>query len=78
MVDYDNTNRGSLFRNEDKKSEKHADYGGTINVGGVEYYLNAWIREGKRGKFLSLSVKEKQPRNSDGMDQRPFDDAMPF
>lgn len=75
---YDDTNRGALFKNDRKQEERHADYNGTLNVDGVEYYLNAWVRDGKRGKFFSLSVKPKQPRNADGMDQRPFDDAMPF
>lgn len=76
---FDDINRGALFKNDRKQEERHADYNGTLNVDGVEYYLNAWVRDGKRGKFFSLSVKPKQPRNSDGMDQRvPFDDAMPF
>ena len=34
MSDYDDTNRGALFKNERKEQETHADYNGTINVGG--------------------------------------------
>lgn len=76
---YDDTNRGALFKNNRKEKDSHPDYNGTLNVDGREFYLNGWLRDGKNGKFFSLSVKEKQPRNSDGMDQRvPFDDAMPF
>lgn len=59
MADYDNTNRGALFRNEDRKTDKHPEYSGTINIAGRDYYLSAWIKEGKRGKFFSLSVKPK-------------------
>ena len=53
---------GSLFKNERKTQPSHADYNGTIMVGGVEYWLNAWIKDGKRGKFMSLSVKPKEGR----------------
>ena len=76
---YDDTNRGALFKNDRKQQENHADYQGTINVDGKDYYLNAWVREGKNGKYFSMNVKPKQPRNRDGMDQSdPFSDSVPF
>lgn len=59
MADYDNTNRGALFTNERKEADNHPDFTGSINVNGVEYYLNAWQKDGKKGPFLSLSVKQK-------------------
>jgi hypothetical protein len=60
MAEYDNTNRGALFKNDDKQEPGHSDYNGSINVDGVEYWLNAWIKEAKSGKkFMSLSVKPK-------------------
>ena len=59
-MEYDNTNRGVLFRKEDKKSERHPDMDGNLNVDGVEYYLNGWTKTAKNGKkFLSLSIKPK-------------------
>ena len=66
MPEYDNTNRGILSKNEKKEQETHSDYKGTINVEGVEYWLNAWIKESKRDgkKFFSLSVKPKQQNDS--------------
>lgn len=63
MAQYDNTNRGVLFKNERKQADTHCDYQGTINVEGNEYYLNAWIKEGNKGKFFSLSVKPKIQQN---------------
>lgn len=65
MPDFDNTNRGVLFNNADKKTEEtHPDYAGTLNVNGQEFWLNAWIKTEKQTgkKFMSLSIKPKQPK----------------
>lgn len=64
MTQYDNTNKGVLFKNDRKTTENHPDYTGKLDVGGQEFWLSAWIKEGQRGKFMSLSVKPKedQPR----------------
>jgi hypothetical protein len=85
MTTYDNTNRGVLFKNNNKKEETHSDYNGTININGKDHYLNAWIKEGKGGKFFSLSIgKEKGQSNSAGKEKfepkndKFFDDEIPF
>ena len=36
MAEYDNTNRGVLFRETDKKTDNHPDMTGEVNVEGVE------------------------------------------
>ena len=60
-MQYDNTNSGAIFPAREKKSEKHPDMTGSLNVGGVEYYVSAWTKVSKQGqKFLSLSVNPKQ------------------
>lgn len=66
MAEYDNTNRGTLFRNDRRESDKHPQYTGSINVNGEEFWLSAWIKESRDGskKFFSLSVKEKEQRGS--------------
>jgi hypothetical protein len=53
-------NSGVLFKSDRKELATHPDYTWSITVGGVEYWLNAWIKEGKKGKFMSLSVKPKE------------------
>lgn len=89
MSDYDNTNTGALFKNDKKTTDKHPDYRGQVNVGGTEFWLSAWIKTGKSGKFMSLSVqpkegakpiapgKKSEPKSSgSGFDDMP--DDMPF
>jgi hypothetical protein len=80
MTDFDNTNRGALFRNSDKTEEKHPDYRGTINVDGTEYWVSSWIKTSKKGtKYMSLAVKPKEeavdkskPRAEELNDGIPF------
>jgi hypothetical protein len=52
-------NCGILFRNDRKESTNHPDYAGSLNVGGVDYFMNGWVKQGQKGKFLSLSVRPK-------------------
>lgn len=84
MTQYDNTNRGALFKNDRKESDNHPDYTGKLNVGGVDYWLSAWIKEGKSGKFMSLSIKEQDRKgdvakaNAKANPKADFDDSVPF
>lgn len=57
---FDETDRGVLFRNDRKSHDNQPDYKGQVNIGGVEFWLSAWIKEGKKGKFMSLSVSAKE------------------
>lgn len=62
MSDYDNTNRWTLFRNERKDKPSQPEFTGSINIDGVEYWLNAWTKEGNGKKFFSGTVKPKEQR----------------
>ena len=75
-MSYDNTNSGMLARNDRKEKDTHPDFKGSINVDGKEYWLSAWVREGKEGgkmagkKFFSLSVTQKDAPNSAPVPQK--------
>lgn len=90
MSEYDNTDRGVLFRNEQKKSDKHPDYSGSINLADGEHFLDGWLNRSKGGKaYLSLKIGKlkgqpreggQQARQQDdwGAGGDPWQDEVPF
>jgi uncharacterized protein (DUF736 family) len=78
---YDNEKRGSLFRNDRKDKDSQPDYNGTCQIEGVEYYMNAWVKESKAGKkYFSFSFKAKNaevPNKSVAITD-DIDDELPF
>jgi hypothetical protein len=71
---------GQLFRNTDKQQDADRDYQGSATLpDGTEVWLSGWLKDGKRGKFLSLSFKPKQERVDRSRPLRDdLDDAIPF
>lgn len=62
---YDNTNTAIAFLNEQKESDKHPDFSGTVNIEGKEYWLNLWKNKSKNGKkFLKGKVEPKDQSKS--------------
>jgi hypothetical protein len=68
MSNYDNNNRGAVWPNKEKKTDKHPDFTGTALVNGVDHFVSAW----KKGPSshpdapivsLSFTVKDKQPHS---------------
>lgn len=87
--EWDNRNSGALFKNDKQGNEKRPDYNGSINVDGRDYWISAWLKEGQKGKFMSLSVKPKdeQPGGHPDRFRKPpmkadmkadMDDEIPF
>jgi pyruvate/2-oxoglutarate dehydrogenase complex dihydrolipoamide acyltransferase (E2) component len=82
-MNYDNTNRGMLARNDKQGNESRPDYRGSINVAGVEYWLSAWIKEGREGtklegqRYMSLSVQPKDAQPAPAPAPAPAPVAAP-
>ena len=73
MTEFDKTNRGSIWKNDKKEKDTHPDFTGSLNVGGVEYWVSAWKRkEGAAAKAPALSFSIK-PKEEQSISQR----AMP-
>jgi hypothetical protein len=76
---------GSLFKNDKDGNEKRPDYRGDALINGEVLEIAAWIKEGKNGKFMSLSFKPKQqsgpseaPAKSAPKTVANMDDDIPF
>lgn len=83
-MQYDNSNRGAIFKNDNKQQDNHPDYKGSLNVGGVDLWVSGWLKTSKENgkKFLSLSVKPKDDKTPNTLPKQEkaveFDDDIPF
>lgn len=64
MPEYNDTDRGVLWKNKTKKTDKHPDYTGKLNVGGKDMQIAGWIKKGAKGSFLSLKVSELREQST--------------
>jgi hypothetical protein len=71
----------SLFKNQEKKTDKHPDYKGDgKDLDGNEIWVSAWLKDSKVGKFMSCSFKLKDEQTKpkaekfidDNLDSIPF------
>ena len=42
MPEYDNTNKGAIWKNEKKQKDTDFDFTGSVNVEGKEFLIGAW------------------------------------
>lgn len=74
MADFDNTNRGSIWKNEKKESDKHPDFTGSLNVNGVDFWVSAWKRKdgaSAKAPALSFAIKPKDEQQAAPASQQP-------
>ena len=81
-------NSGALFKNTRREKETHPNLNGHCLIDGVAYFVDAWTKEGEKGKWISLSFKRKgqpapetPPRDDRTHGQRKraaVDDDVPF
>jgi|TARA_R110002020_G_scaffold347029_1_gene560808 uncharacterized protein (DUF736 family) len=78
-MEYDNNNRGVLFKNDRKEKDTHPDYRGNIEIEGKEFYIKGWKKESKKGTaFLSLAVDAKEGAAPKAPSQVDANDTDPF
>ena len=52
---YDNSNKGALFANDRREKETHPTHTGSGNLDGVDFWINAWVKEKDGKKYFSFS-----------------------
>jgi len=80
MTDYEHKElTGNLFKNDKRETDAHPHYRGEVKVEGTVYRLSAWLKDGKRGKFMSLALTapDEAPKEAGGFD-KPIADEIPF
>lgn len=87
-------NRGGLWKNENKATDNHPDFKGSITVDGKQYWISGWKRApdanpASPALSLSVTLKEMQPQAQTTANeyaaqkgfqapQQGFDDDIPF
>ena len=54
---FDRENSGALYKNTRKEKETHPTMTGKCAISGKQYWMNAWVKEGPEGKFISIAFK---------------------
>lgn len=76
---YDNTNRGAIFKNDNKTSENHPDYRGKINVDGIDKEISLWLKTSKDGskKFFSAAISNPYVKLTENVQSiKPIGDVI--
>jgi len=62
-------NEGSIWKNDKKTQDTHADFNGTAIIEGVEYWVNAWKRSpdaNPKAPALKFRFKAKEEVHNNG------------
>lgn len=85
-TEYDNTNRGAMFKAREKRSERSPDRTGEVTVQCPhcneisEFWMSGWLKKAKTSgqQFLSIAVNAKEPPETPHSDDGFADDDIPF
>ena len=78
---------GSVFKNNEKKTDSHPDRSGSCLIDGVAYWISGWVKQDKNGNpWMSLAFKRKEAkpaaiaprRATGGISDTQLDDEIPF
>ena len=65
--------QGSFFKNDKEGNDKRPDYRGEFKLDGALYKMSGWIKEGPRGKWMSLKVEPKDEIAKPKSEERSLD-----
>ena len=71
----------NLFKNKEKKEDKHPDYKGEgKDLNGNVISVGAWINEGKSGKYMkcTIEIKKDKPAINQAQQNDVQLDDIPF
>jgi hypothetical protein len=66
---------GSISKNKKKEKDAHPDYRGSATIGGIDYWISAWVNEGSDGKYLGLKFQQK---DGESKPVKQDDEDIPF
>ena len=77
---FDKNFTGIISKNQRKEKDTHPDQAGSCTIDGVDYWINGWVKENDKGKFLSLSFKPKEAKREEPKraKQPAYDEDAPF
>ena len=69
MAQYDNTNKGTLGKNKNPKSENSPHFTGSLDIKGEQYWMAGWRQEDfmSDADYISLSINLKDNQDHKGI-----------
>lgn len=85
-MEYDNSNRGAIWKNDKKETDKHPDFKGEANCNGKDFWVSAWKRKpgaNDKSPALSFSFTPKdanfsKPKSEEMFPSNVTEDDLPF
>ncbi len=69
---------GIAFKNDRRENERQPLYTGSCTIDGKDYWQSIWVKQGTKGKFLSMSYKPKDPPKVRESFDEDVDDDVPY
>lgn len=84
MADYDNTNKGVIFKNDQKGNDKAPMYRGKGNFEGKNFEMALWVKKDKNNNsyftvaFSEPYVRSEETTNNRVISNEDDNDDLPF